>query len=191
MTSKPGPLELADRAPGRKRDDARVVPRRVEPAHQPEHVLLGAAVRARREDLDDPDALAAGRTLAVDRRDAGVPAAGSAHQTATFVASRRTRIRWIGSSTAPHSYLYGLVAAEEVESADALVEGPADVFRDEQDAGRQVARIGIDAGVVVEIAVGGPEHHAGGDASIADGQERQAERAVGPELLEHPPNKRS
>jgi hypothetical protein len=77
----------------------------VETAHQPEDVLLGAAVRARRKDLDDANPPATGRALAVDRREAGVPGDRRRHQAHLRAASRRTRIRWIGSSTAPHSYL--------------------------------------------------------------------------------------
>jgi hypothetical protein len=102
---EPGPLQLAHGAAGRQGDDARVEPRRIEPAHQPEHVLLGAAVRAGREDLDDADPVAPGGALAVDRGQAWIPAPGHRHQARPTETSRRTSRRWIGSSTAPHSYL--------------------------------------------------------------------------------------
>ena len=75
----------------------------VHPGHEGVQVLLGAAVRAGREDLDDPDAVGQ-RRGPHDRLEAGIEAAvvTIAHQT-----DRRTSRRWIGSSTAPHSYLYG------------------------------------------------------------------------------------
>ena len=52
------------------------------------------------------------------------------------------------------------------------------------DARRQVARVGVDAGVVVEVAVGGLEVEAGRDPPAADRQERQPQRTVAAEQLE-------
>ena len=69
-------------------------------------------------------------------------------------------------------------------------ERPLDVRGDHQDARRQVARVGVDAGVVVEVAVGGLEVDAGRDPPAADRQEREAERPVRPEQLEQPPERR-
>jgi hypothetical protein len=102
---EPGTLQLPDGAAGGQRDDARLEPRGVEPGHQPEHVLLRSAARAGREDLDDTNPAGRARPAAVDRRQAGVPGDRTRHQPLPLVASRRTRIRWIGSSIAPHSYL--------------------------------------------------------------------------------------
>ena len=45
------------------------------------------------------------------------------------------------------------------------------------DAGRELPRVGVDAGVVVQVAVGGLEVDPGRDPPAADGQERQADRA--------------
>ena len=62
-----GSLELPDGAAGRERHDRDVVARRVDPGHEREQVLLGAAVRAGREDLDDPDPPSAGERRARQR----------------------------------------------------------------------------------------------------------------------------
>ena len=98
-----GALELAHGTPRRQRDDRDVVAGRVDPGDQREQVLLGAAVRAGREDLDDADATAAGDAFG---RSSGVEAAIPRHRCAHVSRScRRTSSRWIGSSTAPHSYL--------------------------------------------------------------------------------------
>ena len=55
------------------------------------------------------------------------------------------------------------------------------------DARRQVAGVGIDAGVVVEVAVVALEVDPGRDPPAADRQERQPERAVRAVQLEQPP----
>ena len=57
---------------------------------------------------------------------------------------------------------------------------------DHQDARRQVARVGVDAGVVVEVAVRRLEMDPGGDPPATDRQERQPERSVRPVELEQP-----
>ena len=80
--------------------------------------------------------------------------------------------------------LVGLVAAQEVEPPHAGRERALDVGVDHHDARRQVARVGVDAGVVVEVAVGRLEVDPGRDPPAADRQERQAERAVRPVELE-------
>ena len=54
----------------------------------------------------------------------------------------------MGWSLAPHSYLYGSVATEEVEDAPAGLEPVADVLGGARHAGRQVARRRVHAGVV-------------------------------------------
>ena len=158
------------------------------PGHEREEVLLGAAVGAGREDLDDADAAAAGDGRPIDRRRGTDPRA-SARSCQPFL--RRTRSRWIGSSSAPQSYLYGLVAAQEVEPAHAAGQRARDVGVDHQDAGRQVARVRVDAGVVVEVARRARlEMDARRDPPAADRQERQAQRPVGAVELEQPPERR-
>jgi hypothetical protein len=97
-----GPLELAHGAARREGDDRHVVAAGVHPRDQSEEMFLGAAVGAGREDLDDPDAAAAAQHRAADGVEAGIERAGSAHHPSL----RRTSTRWMGSSTAPHSYLY-------------------------------------------------------------------------------------
>jgi hypothetical protein len=98
-------LQLPDGVAVRQRHDRKVEPRGVNPGRQRVQVLLGAAVRTRGKNLHDADPVggrdgvgnplerrAGMRVLAEDRRHASRP--------------RRTSSRWIGSSTAPHSYLY-------------------------------------------------------------------------------------
>ena len=121
----PVALHLAHGAAGRQGDDRALVMRRVEPGHQAEHVLLGAAVGARGEDLNDADPFRAGHRNVLDRGEARIPdrrpvriagvaglagrrrrvarAGTGGHQ--ARASSQRTRRRWIGSSTEPHSYL--------------------------------------------------------------------------------------
>ena len=75
-----GPLELADGAARRERDDRDVVARRVDPGHERVEVLLGAAVRAGREDLDDADPPRAGERRARRRASRhGIPGQRGAH----------------------------------------------------------------------------------------------------------------
>src|SRR5262245_55864737 len=101
-------LQLADGTPRREGDDRDIEPGRVHPGDEPIQVFLGAAVRAGRQHLDDPDPLA-GRSLwlgrerrAPGRRPAWFRPGRVAH---AHQAARRTRMRWTGSSTAPHAYL--------------------------------------------------------------------------------------
>ncbi len=100
-TSKPARCSLRTALPGRQRHDRDVVAVRVHPGDEPVQVLLGAAVRAGREDLDDADPTCrpSAPSGTVSRQGSGGSGAG-AHQ-----APRRTSSRWMGSSTAPHSYL--------------------------------------------------------------------------------------
>ncbi len=57
---------------------------------------------------------------------------------------------------------------------------------DHHDAGRELAGVGVHAGVVVEIAVGGLEVDPRRDPPAADREEREADRAVGAGQLEQP-----
>src|SRR5262245_60567653 len=82
----------------------------------------------------------------------------------------------------------GLVTAEEVKARDPTLERLAEVAVHEQDAGREIARVGVDAGVVEEIAVVVLEVDARGDPSLADPQGAEADRAIIAVELEHPPN---
>ncbi len=100
---KPGALQFPDCAPRRERHDRYVEPALVESTDEAEHMLLRPAIRSCREQLDDADPIRRRRRRSADGLEAGIVAdVARAHQ-----ASRRTRMRWIGSSTAPHSYLYG------------------------------------------------------------------------------------
>ena len=110
-------------------------------------MLLGAAVRAGREHLDDPDPAAraaagrARRARGTDRRPArrahrldasvGRAAAGSA---------RRRRPTRTCSASSPR---------RKSSRRRPRRDRPLDVARDHDHAGRQVARVGVDAGVVV------------------------------------------
>ena len=78
-TATPRPLELAHGAPRRQRDDRDVVAGRIEPRHEREEVFLRAAVRARREHLDDPDAMPARQLRTLDRGEARVERERCAH----------------------------------------------------------------------------------------------------------------
>ena len=58
--------------------------------------------------VSDADPRRAGQVQVLERDEAGVPGGRGAHQAVPArMESRRTSRRWIGSSTAPHSYLYG------------------------------------------------------------------------------------
>ena len=90
-------------------DDADVVAAAIEPREQRVDVLLGAAVGAGGHHLDDPQRAAARQRCTVDLSRAGLvervrPRSLHPHGQP---APRTTRRRWIGWSTAPHSYLYG------------------------------------------------------------------------------------
>jgi hypothetical protein len=101
-----GPLELADGTPRRQRHDRCLIAGPVETAEEREEMLLGAAVRAGCEDLDDADARRTGHREVLERGEARVPGDGRAHQRlGSRASSRRTSRRWIGSSVEPHSYL--------------------------------------------------------------------------------------
>ena len=94
-------LELADGTPRGERHDRDVVAAVIHAGHERVQVLLRAAVGAGREDLDDADASAADERRALDDLEAGIRRGRGAHR----ASRRRTSRRWIGSSTAPHSYL--------------------------------------------------------------------------------------
>ena len=95
-------LELADGAAGRERDDRHVVELAVQAADEVDHVLLGAAVGAGRHDLDHAHALRAGHRQVDHRGHARIVAMRRRHRCTVRLTSRRR----IGSSIAPHSYLY-------------------------------------------------------------------------------------
>ena len=105
-----GSLQAADGRAVRERQDGHVVAGAVHPRHEVVDVLLGAAAAAGREQLHDADAIAAGRERQPDDRlEAGVRAQRGRWDPQRVgharLPVRRTRTRWIGSSTAPHSYL--------------------------------------------------------------------------------------
>ena len=116
-----GLLQLAHGTPRRQRHDRHVVARGVEPRDQRVEVLLGAAVGAGREHLDDPDPPAGGQRRTHDGLEARIEGRRRAHAAPL----RRTSSRWIGSSTRAPLVLVGLVAAQEVEPALARGDAPA------------------------------------------------------------------
>ena len=106
-----GALELADGTPRRERDDRDVVARRVDAGDQRVEVLLGAAVGAGREDLDDADRPPPASVGRVDGLEAGIERARarsssdrSSHEHALDRLVHRAPL-----------VLVGLVAAQEVE----------------------------------------------------------------------------
>ena len=79
----PGALELANGTPRRQGHDRDVVALRVHPGEQRVEVLLGAAVRTGREDLDDADPAAfEGRPL--DGLEAGIVGQRGGHVSRSF-----------------------------------------------------------------------------------------------------------
>ena len=170
-----GALELAHRAAGRQRHDRHVVAGGIHPGHEREEVLLGAAVGAGREDLDDADPPPAGEVGTLERRQAADPTAAGALMSAVPSSDEQPLDRLVDRAPL---VLVGLVAAQEVEPPDAGRQGTLDQRVDHEHAGRQVARVGVDAGVVVEVAVAGLEVDPGRDPPAADRQERQAQRPV-------------
>ena len=134
-----------------------------------------------RHDLDDADALAPARR-AVRRMGArqGSQAGCGRHRCSV----RRTSRRWIGSSTAPHSYLYGSSPRRKSSVRMPALQRAPHVALDHQHAGRQLAGVGVHAGVVVEERVRGLERDPGGDPPAADREEREPQRVAGAEQLE-------
>ena len=94
-------LQLADGTPRRQRYDRDIETAVVHPADEPEHVFLRAATAPGGEHLDDADAFAGDDRRSRHRLEARVVPEMRAHEW-----TRRSKRRWIGSSTAPHSYLY-------------------------------------------------------------------------------------
>src|SRR5664280_375713 len=80
--------------------------------------------------------------------------------------------------------LVGLVAAEEVESRAAGLQGHLDRPGDQEHARRQVASIRVHAGVVEVERLAVVEPDAGRDPATADGQELQRDLAIRAAMLE-------
>src|SRR5439155_5638916 len=103
--------DLARGGPGREQDYARLKPRAIQARKQRVQVLLRAAAAPRGEDLDDTHLGPPGQGRQHERLDAGIRRWSGLERRAgggqSQIAVRRTRMRWSGSSTAPHSYLYG------------------------------------------------------------------------------------
>jgi hypothetical protein len=95
-------LHLADRTSHGQRDDRNVETVGIHPAHEAEQVLLGAAARAGRKDLHHADPAGRPGDRARHRFEAGLE---PAWMTGAHQFPLRTKTRWMGSSTAPHSYL--------------------------------------------------------------------------------------
>ena len=81
-------LELAHGAAGRHGDDRHVVAARVDPGDERLEVLLGAPVRAGRDDLDDADPVA-GQDRPLDGLETGVRGARGGHLTWSYVEPAR------------------------------------------------------------------------------------------------------
>jgi len=97
---EPRTLQLADGTPRRQRHDRDIESTVVHPVDQAEDMLLRPAARSGREDLDDADPFAGD-----DRRSRHGLETRIVTQVRAHDSARRNRTRWIGSSTAPHSYL--------------------------------------------------------------------------------------
>src|SRR5438034_75165 len=101
--------DLARGGPGREQDYARLKPRAIQARKQRVQVLLRAAAAPRGEDLDDTHLGPPGQGRQHERLDAGIRRWSGLERRAgggqSQIAVRRTRTRWSGSSTAPHSYL--------------------------------------------------------------------------------------
>ena len=118
-------LKASDRRSVRQGQDRDVVAGSVQARDEVEDVLLGAAAAAGGEQLHDPYPIAArGQRQAHHGLETGVGAEGARGDPQRIAQRRcvwgkqlrpaharlevrRTRTRWIGSSMAPHSYLYG------------------------------------------------------------------------------------
>ena len=138
-------------------------------------MLLGAAVGAGREDLDDADRGRRAAPGAATGSKQGSVGSGCGHLTGPFVG--RAGAGWARRPRPTRTCRARRRAGSRAGACPGR-QRPLDVGVDHDDAGRQVARVGVDAGVVVEVAVRRLEVDAGGDPPAADGQERQAERAV-------------
>ena len=101
-----GPLQLPDGAAVAERDDADVIPGAIEPRHDVEDVFLRSAVGAGGEQLHDPDPVLARpkRARRLPTRVSGVRDGPLGRHASG--PCRRTSSRRMGSSTAPHWYLY-------------------------------------------------------------------------------------
>ena len=169
----PGALELAYARARRERHDRDVVARAVHPGHEVVDVLLRAAVRPGRHDLDDADALTAAGAA---RRRTGARQGSQARRSSSpFRSSDQQALDWL-RPRAPHSYLYGSSPRRKSMRADPALQRAPHVALDHQHARRQLARVGVHAGVVVQDGVRGLERDAGGDPPAADGEERELQR---------------
>ena len=146
-------------------------------------MLLGAAVRARREDLDDPDPTTRD-DRPLDRLDARIALGGCAHRSVL----RRTSSRWIGSSTAPHSYLYGSSPRRKSSRRRPVAIARSTYLAIIKTPGDRSRASGIDPGVVVAERVAVLERDPGRDPPSADGQEAQTDGSRRAEALEQPPD---
>ena len=157
-----GALELADGAARRERDDRHVVARRVDAAST-------SANRCSWAPPFVPVARTSTTRIAIAGRGPGARRPRGRDRTGlvALIVSRPSSDEQPLDRLVDRAplVLVGLVAAQEVEPPHARGEGALDVGVDHEDAGRQVARIGVDAGVVVEVAVGRLEVDARRDAA--------------------------
>ena len=123
-----GAQELAHGTPRRQRDDRDVVASRVDPGDQGVEVLLGAAVGAGGEDLDDADATAWNASAAEAASRQRIPGHRCAHLRTPVADEQALDGLVVGAPLV----LVGLVAAQEVEPAPTGREGPLDEGVDHQ-----------------------------------------------------------
>ena len=119
VTGMPRRSSLRTALPGESETTDDVVALAVEARDQVVDVLLGAAVRAGGQDLDDADPRPRRVPAVGPRATHGSSGRGRRHR----IAVRRTSRRWIGSSTAPHSYLYGSSPRRKSNRGDAALDG--------------------------------------------------------------------
>src|SRR4051794_18724669 len=84
--------------------------------------------------------------------------------------------------------LVALIATEEVEACPPGRDGSLDDRVDQEHARGQIARVGVDPGVVVEEGVRRLEVDARRDAPPTDRQEGEPELSIGAMELEEPPD---
>ena len=154
--------------PGESETTVGVVARPVEARQERVDVLLGAAVRAGREHLDDAHRRAAGDRGPVLRLDAGIAGERSAHSARRF--ARRAGAGW-ARPPRPTRTCTARRRAGSRSGAGRRAIARLDRLGAHQDARRELAGVGVDAGVVVVPGVGVVEADAGRDPPAADRQE--------------------
>ena len=170
-----GPLELADGAPRRQRDDRDVVARR---GRSGSRASRGAPGRRRWCRSPGPRRRGSARPPGSGRASDG--RRGRDRRAAARVIVSRPFVGRAGAGLARRPRPTRTCRARRRAGSRAGASRSRARARRRRwtmtHAGRQVAGVRVDAGVVVEVAVRRLEVDAGGDPPAADGQERQAQR---------------